>query len=266
MNCKNCDTVLTGKFCINCGQKAEIHRITAGSVLHDFFHAFTHTDKGFLLTIKELLKRPGIVAKEFIEGRRKKYFNPLSFLVITMAVSAYLSYQSGYFESFNARQKAPSQQSSEKKQPFDINKLNKSSRIMYDANMTIVKHGKILGLVLITPLIAALSWLFFRKPKYNYAEHFVQASYLFGLSNVFRVVVFIPVFVISGLNVQMIDGVFQLVFLVYMIIAFRQFFHQNLFVTILKSILVLVLFIVFFWLLIYAYAYIKYSIVGAFAY
>jgi hypothetical protein len=91
--CKNCDASLNGKFCSHCGQKGDIHQITMPHLGHEVFHALTHTDKGILLLIKDLLRRPGTVAKEYIEGKRKKYFSPFSFIVISTALSALLAYQ-----------------------------------------------------------------------------------------------------------------------------------------------------------------------------
>src|SRR5687768_4468983 len=103
MNCKNCGSEVNGKFCSSCGQKKDIHPITIKNVMHDFLHALTHADKGFLLTLKSVFTRPGVVAREYIEGKRKKYFNPLSFLVIIMAISAIVSTQTGYFKAFSER-------------------------------------------------------------------------------------------------------------------------------------------------------------------
>jgi hypothetical protein len=96
MNCKNCEATVNGKFCSRCGQNADVHRITVGHLVHEFTHAITHADKGFLLLVKELLRKPGTVPREYLEGKRKKYFNPFSFLVIMTAASAFLSYQTGY--------------------------------------------------------------------------------------------------------------------------------------------------------------------------
>ena len=56
-------------------------------ILHDLQHAFLHADKGILYLIKEMAYRPGYVALEFVQGQRKKYFNPFSFLVIVVAIS-----------------------------------------------------------------------------------------------------------------------------------------------------------------------------------
>ena len=102
MVCKNCEASFEGKFCSNCSQTADIHRVTLKHFFHELFHAMTHTDKGILLLAKALLTRPGHVAREYLDGKRKKYFNPLSFLVITAAISAFAIYQTGYFKAMSS--------------------------------------------------------------------------------------------------------------------------------------------------------------------
>jgi hypothetical protein len=126
-----------------------------------------------------------------------------------------------------------------------------------ETSRIIVVEGKLLGLVLITPLLALLSWILFRKPKHGFAEHFVLHSYLFGLSNVGRVVIFIPLHLMLPGRIQLVDMVFQLVFLTYMVIGSKQFFQRNIWMTILKCVIMLALFIIFFWLIILGYAYLK---------
>lgn len=259
MICKNCEAPLQGNYCSNCGQSAHLHPITVKQVLHDFIHAFTHADKGFLLTIKALSLRPGIVAREYIDGKRKKYFNPLSFLVLTMAVSAYLSYASGYFESFRNQSVQETTQTTPKPGKTE---LNLHMRATVEGAKIVIDHGKLIGLVLIAPLMAGLSWFFFRKQRYGYAEHFVLQSYLIGFSNVVRVLIFIPIHLLLPGNITIIDTVFQVVFLVYLIVAFKQFSENNLIVTILKSVLIHALFIVFFWGFILGYAYLKILLFG----
>jgi hypothetical protein len=250
ITCQNCEYHFDSNFCPSCGQSAHIHPITVRHVSHDLVHAFTHADKGFLLTLKALLSRPGIVALEYINGKRKKYFNPISFLVITMAISAYLSYKSGYFESMGRKPKTEQSVMIDEKSSVHELAKKETSRI-------IVVEGKLLGLILITPLLALLSWIFFRKPQHGYAEHFVLHSYLFGLSNVARVVIFIPLHLMLPGKIQLVDMAFQFVFLTYMIIGSRQFFQRNIWMTILKCVIMLALFIFFFWLIIFGYAYLK---------
>lgn len=249
--CLNCSAKVESKFCPACGQSAHIHPITIRHVIHDLVHAFTHADKGFIFTLKELLIRPGTVALKYIEGKRKQYFNPLSFLVITLAVSGYLSYRSGYFDSMPRRGPATATQMQVNSAPSIMEKAQAESWKI------ITKDGKLIGLFLSTPLMAFLSWIFFRKPRHHYAEHFVLHAYLFGLCSVFRVVIFIPLHLLLPGKVSTIDIFFQLTFLTYIIIASRQFFRQHIALCIVKGISILVLFIILFWVVILSYASVK---------
>src|SRR5690349_13104848 len=243
MTCKNCDASVEGKFCSNCGQKTEIHRVTFGHLVHEFFHAMTHTDKGILLLLRELIKRPGHVTTEYLAGKRKKYFNPLSFLVITTAASALISYKSGYYEALSQSRDIPDHY-----------------RYYKEAMEIMVDNGKMLGLFLIVPLVSFFSWLFFRKPRYNFAEHFVLQSYVIGFTYVFTALIVVPIFLLMPQYAMIINSGFQLFFLIYMIIAYKQFFDNNVILTIIKSILIMLFFIVFFWIFIFGYVIIKHQI------
>ena len=78
--CLNCNFAVEGKFCANCGQKTSTKRLNFGTVTHDFIHVLTHADKGVFSFAKEIAYKPGIIAKDYISGKRKKYFNPDAFL------------------------------------------------------------------------------------------------------------------------------------------------------------------------------------------
>lgn len=80
--CKNCDNKFEGKYCNLCGQTADTDALGWQDVWHHAFHAFTHTDKGILHTIKELAIRPGKTLREYIAGKRVHHFNPFLFVLI----------------------------------------------------------------------------------------------------------------------------------------------------------------------------------------
>lgn len=82
ITCKNCGTAFTGNFCNQCGQKAKIQRINLKHLLHDFFHALTHLDTGYIFTLKELALRPGHTIREYLQGKRSKHRDPLLMLLI----------------------------------------------------------------------------------------------------------------------------------------------------------------------------------------
>jgi hypothetical protein len=80
--CLNCGTALTDKYCPHCGQKASVERISWHHFLHEVIHFFTHIEKGFFATTILLITRPGLLNKNYLDGKRKAYHKPISFLLI----------------------------------------------------------------------------------------------------------------------------------------------------------------------------------------
>ncbi len=217
MICKNCGSEFEGNFCSNCGQKNIKERFTVKEILHNFFHTFTHVDSGILYLIKELFIKPGIVAKEYINGKRKKYFSPLQYLVITIAISTFIT--------INYNILGPK---------ADITALNSSNdyqRYFAVMNQFFYKYFNVV-LFLSVPLSALLSWLFFKKSGYNYAENLIFNSFITGQ----RTFVFLIVSAfIYFLDMRLIFiGIYYLFWLVYFIYAYIQFFGENVYKTILK--------------------------------
>jgi Protein of unknown function (DUF3667) len=91
-NCLNCNAKLNGRFCSNCGQNSDTHRISFHYLLHDIQHGFLHLDKGFLFTAKELFTRPGSSIREFLQGKRVNHFKPISLVIILAGIYSLLSH------------------------------------------------------------------------------------------------------------------------------------------------------------------------------
>lgn len=89
-NCLNCDTPLGGKFCYECGQKSDTHRITARHfIFHDLVHGVWHLDKGLLFTLKETFTRPGYAAMDYINGKRVRYYNIFYLMILVLGSYSY---------------------------------------------------------------------------------------------------------------------------------------------------------------------------------
>lgn len=84
--CTNCGTALVGAFCHACGQKRFVEadrRI--GHVLHQFVDSVTDLDGRVWRTLRALLFRPGLLSREYFEGRRARWLSPVSlFLAISV--------------------------------------------------------------------------------------------------------------------------------------------------------------------------------------
>jgi hypothetical protein len=153
--CQNCGHHGTGRFCQNCGQSYSTHRISLHHLSHEVFHLFTHLDKGFLYTLKELVLHPGAMQREYLEGRRYQHQKPFSMFFIAVTVTALGQ--------------------------FLIKSLVFKLYGMSDDSQDYFRHYFALMQMALLPIYAFITWLFFRKSPYNYAEIAVVVLYSISL-------------------------------------------------------------------------------------
>lgn len=80
-NCKNCITVVTGNYCSNCGKIVEVPRINGKWIIQEIGSVFNF-EKGILLTIREVLLRPGTSIRKFLLEDRTTLVKPIIFLIL----------------------------------------------------------------------------------------------------------------------------------------------------------------------------------------
>lgn len=84
--CLNCGAAVTGAFCAQCGQRAVPPYPTTRELAGDAFHEVSGWDGRFAVTIRTLLRHPGKLTKEFLDGRRARYISPVRlYLVASLA-------------------------------------------------------------------------------------------------------------------------------------------------------------------------------------
>lgn len=75
--CRNCGTPAPLKFCPECGQETTLHPPTLGEFLHEFVGHYVALEGQLWRTLALLLRRPGRLTREYLEGRRRRYVLPL---------------------------------------------------------------------------------------------------------------------------------------------------------------------------------------------
>lgn len=167
-NCLNCGTPLMPdqRFCSNCGQKTAIPRITARSLLRDFLQTILHAERGILNLLKGLATIPGRVVTEYIEGKRKRYFNPFSFLALCIAFTVIMN---SWLKPYDALP-VPDQQvlariPDEKTKSIYLLTVKRTAKAQnfFNKNMNF-------GTLITAPFFAFFLWLFFRQSQRNMAE------------------------------------------------------------------------------------------------
>src|SRR5438270_9733617 len=77
IHCENCDALLTGRWCSNCGQAAIDYRRSFRHVIVDALDSFLNFESKFFATIGWLIARPWHLTNQFLAGRRVRYVHPL---------------------------------------------------------------------------------------------------------------------------------------------------------------------------------------------
>lgn len=201
-SCANCDAPLAigQRFCGACGQRTGRARLTMRDIAHDFLHAITHVDHSILSLVKELLLRPGVVAREYVEGRRKKYFGPFAFLVIAVGLASFLIVVSG----------------------VKWVEANGQTGIV-----EFLQRHVNLVMLLQLPLLATACWLLFWNERLHFAEHLVLVAYVSGFKILCLALIALPVVLLTktGFASFSFASIYPGVSVLYFTFAASQFYR-----------------------------------------
>jgi uncharacterized protein DUF3667 len=197
--CRYCHASGMNSFCSNCGQPYKTKRITLKGLIHEVFHLFTHLDKGFTYTLKQLIIAPGHMQREYIAGNRAWHQKPFSMFFICATLAAL-----GRYWIFNV-----------------LLKYYHTGNIT-EANF-FHEYLVLLHLALL-PVYAFLAYLLFSKSKYNYAE--IGILMLYTVSFFFIAVTLIGLlkFIWPHLDTAYVEFP---VLLIYNVVTFVNFFNES---------------------------------------
>ncbi len=178
--CKQCGENGNGKYCNNCGQAYAIKRITISTIIHEIFHFFSHIDKGILYTLKQLIIAPGKPQLEYIEGHRAKHQKPFSMFFLCITTSALIFYWTNLllYKHFN---------------------VGDASDVQFFHQYMVVVT------IVMLPVYTLITYVFFIKSKFNYAEIFVLLLYNLSLLLVVSALLQSLKFIFLELNTEYVE-------------------------------------------------------------
>jgi hypothetical protein len=241
VSCLNCRKPLQNDyhFCPACGQKAATHRLDVKHLAHDIIHYFTHADKSIFRLVWLLVKQPGPTVREYLQGSRKKYFPPVNFFLISVAI---LAISVKIFRTFDLDFMHPYKKDG-------ITQVNYKGTQLLNF-LTNRVNWIYIGFI---PVFTFLFWIFYTRRKYNYIEHLVAGLYWNGFILLFVALVISPL--IFLFNTLSAFNVLSLIFLAaqtlyyaiayYSMLEYHSFwkFLRSLFISILVTFLSIVFFI-----------------------
>lgn len=167
INCKNCHTELQEQddYCKSCGGKVIRNRLTFRNLFEHITETFFNFDNKLLRTLIDLFKKPDVVIGGYINGTRKRYVNPISYLALTLTVSGiYLIIINKFFPNLFTEMSYPGVEGQQEFMTIYIEYLQKYYSLF------------MVGLI---PLYALISRLvFINRKDFNFTEHIVMAMYI----------------------------------------------------------------------------------------
>lgn len=217
--CKNCDAIMVGPYCYACGQPVA-KRIMWSTFTHRFYDRYLDLDHGIPHTIWSLLTKPGETLRNYIEGKRASYTDPVKLMLITVSIvtlvmvqggimTEYMEYGRGVSDGFNG-------------QTAEASEISKQSQ--NELGQWMLDYMQV-WLLFAVPFSALFNWLFFKKQKYNLAETFLMSCYLNAMQNIISLPFLLVILVLppSALwNLYMFSGVASFGFSTYALMSFYR--------------------------------------------
>ncbi|HEU5297264.1 MAG TPA: DUF3667 domain-containing protein [Burkholderiaceae bacterium] len=153
--CLNCEFPIPAgaRFCPNCSQRTDTGRLSFSDMTRDLMHSFVNIERGPVVFAWALLTRPGGTAREYVEGRRRRYYGPFATLVVLVGLAALALRLSGF-------QVLP--------------QLSTQSATVLQEHLNLVVLVQL-------PLLGAVCALVFPEARLTLPEHMVLVAYTLGM-------------------------------------------------------------------------------------
>jgi hypothetical protein len=84
--CLNCGAVLAGRYCHECGQSSDLRHRSILHLLGEAPEGLFHADGRLWRTLPALFFRPGVLGKDYLEGRIARHVPPLRMFLVSLLI------------------------------------------------------------------------------------------------------------------------------------------------------------------------------------
>jgi hypothetical protein len=241
--CVACGADLSGRYCSACGEAAGHHDYSLKHFAEEALETLAHVDGRVLSTLRSLVMRPGLLASNFLAGRRRSQMGPVQLFVVCNVVY-FLMQPLTIFAPFTSTFRIQTEERSWR----DLASAMVASKLAarhitkdaYSLTFDEVAHlqGKSL-VILMVPLFAFGAWAIYGRARRFYAEHLVFAFYVFAFLMLWMGVITLVLTkpVKAGLPDRWSDGVVALPFAIYLFAAARRTYAESRWRTAFKTLL-----------------------------
>ncbi len=219
--CKNCGEDYDGCYCPSCGQKYIDKRYSLRDGFNHLMAMVLNVDRGLWHTSLMLLRKPGRVIRDYLNGITVPYFHPFRFLFLWLTVQVFIMLTFGIMDESQA--KFARDFSGQEVKPIQQELMG-----MFNSYLHIL-------IALSIPILAWGSRVFFRKAGYNYAEHLIINCFAYGETILLGFII-LPVYFIDKQVYLSISVSTFFISIAYFTYVYLSFFEGRKWVIVLKAI------------------------------
>jgi hypothetical protein len=90
--CANCQTVLIGPHCHECGQLAEDFHKSIWKLTIEAIESLLHLDGRMFRTLPNLLRRPGKLTRDYLDGKRASQVQPFRMFLVILLIAFFVGH------------------------------------------------------------------------------------------------------------------------------------------------------------------------------
>jgi hypothetical protein len=182
--CVACGADLSSQYCPECGEAAGHHDYSLKHFAEEALETLAHVDGRVFSTFRSLLARPGLLASNFLAGRRKSQMGPVQlfvvcnvmyFLIQPLTVFSPFTSPLGIQTTARPWHRLASAMVASKLAARQVTTAEYARAFDESAHV----QGKSL-VILMVPLVAFGAWALYGRRRRFYAEHLVFAFYIFA--------------------------------------------------------------------------------------
>jgi len=252
-SCLNCGAPLTGHYCSNCSQPADVHVPSTLEIIHEALEGLTHSDSRLWRTLYLLWLKPGRLTQEFISGRRVAYLPPFRLYLVLSVIFfliASVSHPYGHLAQLDDSDlKGRSRDAACSDLNINIGATDWTPRLRHACMVVVSDSGASLmhaaigtmpkAMFIFLPLVAFLHMLMYWRPRHKYAEHLLFFLHLHAFFfSVMTLVLLLAAAAAAWPRLDPLEEYGSLVFwslAVYTVLALRRVFGQGWAATVFKG-------------------------------
>ncbi|MGI9547281.1 MAG: DUF3667 domain-containing protein [Flavobacteriaceae bacterium] len=163
--CKNCGEETINAYCHHCGQRSSVYKVTFRETFQDLADNLLSISAPIIITLKMLVLHPGSLFRDYLSGKRKKYYKPISFFILTTVFYLFIRWAIDF--DFYGNITVP------------VNDTQAGSDLFVQAGDYFFQNIKSLAFILVFTLAVSMK-IFFRK-EYTLVEFIAVSFYLNGI-------------------------------------------------------------------------------------